>query len=308
MWHFVALHVDVLAHQLEFGFVVIEGYGFPVFFDVALCAVGSQTALVLVVLLVTVVAIAGGIAIFLARLMAVGALHLLFQVTALERVVGFVMVEFGVIEFVDFGIASLVVGMAFFTLLARIHTAVEAALFGEVLADFLVAIGTQLRLRVFIEFLVALLAILFHLGVALDDFSRHQQFIGLCLKWERKQKARQREECEKSSSYDQIRKSVGMNGIHMIERAKDHHIDQRDMKNMPPGEHSFVGAELSGIAHRIEVGRNFSLLFQYRFFHAFKLRRTQIALHRLGKCCLTAFPWTATWITSMPGNRLQRNS
>ena len=178
----VALHIDMLAHQLEFGLVVIKGYGFPLFFYMALRAISPQTTLMFVILLVAVVAIAWRIAVFLSRLVAVRALDLLFQMTALERVIGFVMVEFGVVEFIYLGVAPLVIGMTVFALLARLHATMKTALFGEVLAYFLVAIGTQLRLRVLVKLLVALLAILLDLGMALDDFSGHQQYVCLRLK------------------------------------------------------------------------------------------------------------------------------
>ena len=49
-----AFGLFVLAQQRCLGLpVVIEDYFFPVFFDVAIIALGSQTALMLVVLLVT---------------------------------------------------------------------------------------------------------------------------------------------------------------------------------------------------------------------------------------------------------------
>lgn len=46
------LHIEVLAHQFEVCFIVIEAGGFPVFFFMALHAIRAQPALVLVVFFV----------------------------------------------------------------------------------------------------------------------------------------------------------------------------------------------------------------------------------------------------------------
>ena len=52
------------------------------------------------------------------------------------------MVEFGVIEFGDLGVASFVIRMAFLAFLARLNSTMETFLLCQVLANFLMAIGT----------------------------------------------------------------------------------------------------------------------------------------------------------------------
>lgn len=73
----VAFHISVLTPQPEFCLAVIENGSFPVFCAMTLAAVRSQTAFMLVVFLVTVVAVAGCFAVFLVGLVAILALDLL---------------------------------------------------------------------------------------------------------------------------------------------------------------------------------------------------------------------------------------
>lgn len=80
---FIALHLFMLAQQFEIGLAVVEVGGFPIFLDVALGAVGAQSAFVLVVFLVTANTSGSGFTVFLAFNMATLALHLFVKVTAL---------------------------------------------------------------------------------------------------------------------------------------------------------------------------------------------------------------------------------
>lgn len=92
---------------------------------------------------------------------------------AFQRKIGFVMIELGMIEFRDLGITTFVIGMTCLAFLGRLDTAVVASFPVDVLANFLVAIGTKPGLRRLVEFLVAFFAAPFFLCMRLDDFARH---------------------------------------------------------------------------------------------------------------------------------------
>src|SRR3990172_2602629 len=176
-----ALGFLVLAEQGILGLlVVIKEYLLPVLLDVAAFALCTEIALVFIVLLVALVANSRRFAVFLCGLVAAGAFHLLAEVSALQRIIGKEMIEFAMIESGDLRIAPLVFGMAFPAFLARIQTAVIAALPADVLVDLL----------------VALFASLFFLGMSLDDFARHQQYVCLRLHGVHEQEARQGEHAQ----------------------------------------------------------------------------------------------------------------
>jgi hypothetical protein len=215
----LALCRFVLAQQRILGLlVVVEKYLFPVLLDVAAFALRTQAALVLVILLVALIADNQHFAVFLRGLVAVGALHLFVEVSALQRIIGLAMIELVVIEFGDLRISPLVFGMAFPAFLARIQPPVIAALPADVLADILVAIHAQPGLRALVELLVALFASLFFLDMALDDFARHQQYVCLRLHGEHEQKARQGEHAQERRH--SIRPPINMHAPHTRDRPR----------------------------------------------------------------------------------------
>ena len=178
-----ALHFDVFAQQLEFGLVVFEAGGLPIFVCVALGTVLTQLALVrfLVILLMAGVAHAGRLAELLTRFMATLAFDFLAQVAALQHKVGELMVEFLVVEFRCFEVAPFMLGVALFTFLGGVDTTVMAFFLANVFAHIFVAIHAHLRLRFFVELLVTQFALLFFLDVPFDDIAGHQEFVRLRL-------------------------------------------------------------------------------------------------------------------------------
>jgi hypothetical protein len=80
-------------------------------------------------------------------------------------------------------------GMAFLTFFLFLDATVKTALFGNVFADLFVAFYAQARLRGFIEFLVALFAILFFFCMAFDYITwRNHATESLMVKRHRKTK------------------------------------------------------------------------------------------------------------------------
>lgn len=92
---------------------------------------------------------------FFTRLVATLALHLLRKVAALQFVVGEFVVELLVVEFSSLEITAFVFCVTFLTFFAGVDTTVIALLLANVFAHILVAIHTQIRLRLLVEFLMA---------------------------------------------------------------------------------------------------------------------------------------------------------
>lgn len=97
----------------------------------------------------------GRFAEFLTCFMAALALDLLAQVPALQLVVSKFVVELLVVEFSSLEITAFVFCVTFLTFFAGVDTTVIALLLANVFAHILVAIHTQIRLRLLIEFLMA---------------------------------------------------------------------------------------------------------------------------------------------------------
>ena len=128
----------------------------------------------LVVFLVALVTVAGCFTEFFVRLVAAVTLGLFAKVSALEIKISQLMIEFFVIEFGSFEVAAFMLGMALLAFLSLFHAAVITLLFVHIFPNIFVAIHAHLRLRSLVEFLVALLAELFFLGMTFDDIARHQ--------------------------------------------------------------------------------------------------------------------------------------
>src|SRR3989304_3937359 len=48
-----------------------------------------------------------------------------------------------------------------------------------------------------------------------------------------------------------VRKSICMHRVHVVDRAEHHHVDQRDVEDMPPREQPLIGVELRRIPESI---------------------------------------------------------
>ena len=166
-----ALGVSVFVFQREAGLVVVELGLLPVDVGVAVGTLRTQRALVHVVLAMAGVAIGRCLPVFLFRLVAFFALDL--EMLAAQRVVGLRVIELGLVEFDDARCAAPVVGMATAAGL-RLVAAVKTRALTHVLPHFLVAIHAQPVLRRTVEAQMAFRAIVFPLGVALDQVARPQ--------------------------------------------------------------------------------------------------------------------------------------
>ena len=108
------------------------------------------------------------------------------------------MIKFFVVEFRDLGFASLVLGMALLAFLALLHPAVVTGLVLDVLANLLVTVHAKPGLRALVEFLVALFAIFFLLGMSLYDVAGHQKLVSLRLHGQRKHEPHQSKNSKES--------------------------------------------------------------------------------------------------------------
>jgi hypothetical protein len=171
---FLASDIGVFAQQLEVGFVVVKSCGFPVFFYVALGAIGSQAALMLVVLLVAIVTDRRCFAEFFGRDMAILALNFFIKMSAFKLEAGLHMVKFVSRKYDNFGIATFMLGMAVLAVFLFFHLSVKAVQIRDVFGDFLVAILTQNVLASLVKFLVTLGAFTFYFCMALNQFSGRQ--------------------------------------------------------------------------------------------------------------------------------------
>jgi hypothetical protein len=170
----VALHIEVLAQQLEVSLAVVKVGGLPVFFDVALGTVSAQAAFMLIVFFMANITSRRRLAVFLTFRVATLALHLLVEVTAFQGEISLRVIELGGIQNHDLGIAAFMLGMTFLAWLIILQTAVIAALLANILADFFMTVLAKRGLRPFVELLVTLVAILIFLCVPLDEITgRH---------------------------------------------------------------------------------------------------------------------------------------
>ena len=165
------LHVVVLASEREFGGFVVELCLFPIHLGMAIGALGTKLAFVLVVFLVAGVAILRGFTVLLARNVALVASYLLML--ALERVVGLVVVvELLLVNIGGFQVTALVVAVAALANHGLLQAAVKALLAAHIHAHRLVAVHAQAVLRLTVELDVALLAIVLILGMPLYQLAR----------------------------------------------------------------------------------------------------------------------------------------
>ena len=173
---FAAFHVQVLALEREMGLFerVIEFCLFPGTLVMAAFAIGTQTALMLVILVMAVIACRRRFTIFFLRCMTIRTLYLfLVLVRPQQREIGLGVIEFCRIQYDDLRISSFMFGMAgaayFF-----IKSAMESLMILDIRFHVLVAVCTQPALRFLIKANVAFLAVGFEFGVSCDHFTRHQ--------------------------------------------------------------------------------------------------------------------------------------
>lgn len=84
------------------------------------------------------------------------------------------MVKFVSRKYDNFGITAFMLGMALLAVLLLFHLAMKAVQLGDIFSYFLVAIFAQGVLASLVKLLVALGALAFNLGMALNQFSRRQ--------------------------------------------------------------------------------------------------------------------------------------
>lgn len=174
---FAALHVQMLALEREMGLFnrVIELCLFPGTLVMAGFAVGAQTAPVLVILVMAVVAGGRRFAILFVLLVAIRALYLfLVLVRAQQQEIGLAVIEFLRIKYDYLRISAFVfsvAGAAYFF----IKPAVVSLVILYIRFHVLVAICTQAALRFLVETNVAMRAFRLEFGVTLDHFARHQR-------------------------------------------------------------------------------------------------------------------------------------
>ena len=169
-----AFHVHMLAQQFVIGLVVIEFSRFPIFFHVALGAIGSQSAFVFVVLLVATVADDRRIPVFFSGQMAVLALDLLIQVFVLQQEIRLCMIKLFGIEFSDAGVAPFMFGMAFLAFLLFLDASMVTVFFVNILCHIFVAIFAKSGLGGLVKTLVTFRAFAFDLAVSLDKITGRQ--------------------------------------------------------------------------------------------------------------------------------------
>lgn len=167
-------HVFVLIQQIELGLAVVEVHGLPVFFLVAILALGSQSALMLVGLLMATVALGGGVAIFLQRRMAVLAKDFAVCMSAFKGKAGGLMIEVDRIHFYNARVAAFVFSVTLFARLLFLHQAVIAPLLRNFLADIFVTIFAQIGLGRFVVWFMAVVTVALIFDMPDDDFTRHQ--------------------------------------------------------------------------------------------------------------------------------------
>ncbi len=165
----------VIPFELEFRLLVIKTILAPARFVMTVLTFLSQITFVGIAFLVTVNALAAGIAIFLFRLMAAYAAHL--GMITLEWEVGLAVVEELRIQMDDFRASALVVGVTTAALGGgQLGTEAVVSLFlVEIGSDFLMAIETEIPLRVLLEAGMALLALILVFGMPLDHSTGHHQ-------------------------------------------------------------------------------------------------------------------------------------
>jgi len=164
-----AFGIHVLASQGKPGGVVVELGFLPQVLVVAVRALGTQRALVHVVLAVAGVAFVRCVTEFLARHVALHTFHLLVLGTQAE--IRGAMVEARLVKVRNRRTTPLVVGMAG-TARLRLHLAVETGLGAHISTDFLVAVHAQPVLGLAVKLHVAVLALVVHLGMRLDQLAR----------------------------------------------------------------------------------------------------------------------------------------
>jgi hypothetical protein len=152
---------------------VVELGILPVALGVAVGAVGTEAALVLVVFLVAGIAIGRGVAEFLCRHVAVAARDLGRRVRVLERKIGNPVVKGLFVERRDVHGTSLVVGVAG-TAFLFLDAAVVTFVLLDILGHVLVTVEAQAGLRRLVEAHVAILAVAFKIRMTFNHLARHQ--------------------------------------------------------------------------------------------------------------------------------------
>src|SRR5665647_2385625 len=174
---FTAFHICVLALEREMGLFesVIKFCFFPVTLVMAAFAIGAQTTLVFIILMVAIIACRRRFTIFFIRRMTILALNFfLLQVRTQQREIGLSMIKFCRIQYDDFRISSFMFGMAGIAYFL-IKPAMEALMILDIRFHILVAVLTQAALRFPVKANVAICAFRLEFGVSRDHFAGHQR-------------------------------------------------------------------------------------------------------------------------------------
>ena len=151
---------------------MIEAGFFPALCIMAFAAVRAKFVFMRILLVVAGIAFGRGITIL--RLWLVATITFGGAMFILKNKTCFVVFEMRLIEFRKFRVPALMFGMAA-TALLFLEVPMKPLPAANVLCRFLVAIETQFGLRILIETLVAVLALIFILGVTFDHLARHHR-------------------------------------------------------------------------------------------------------------------------------------
>lgn len=165
------LHVKVLARQRKARRPMVKLGLFPIALIVAISAFGTQRPLVHIILAMAYAALRRRLAVFLARHVALVALQRL--VLATQQKIGLAMIELLFVEMDHLRLTPLMLRVTVAASL-RFEPSVKTRFGAHVNPHFLVAIGTQARLRGTVELDMTLLAVVFQFGMPLDQLARGQ--------------------------------------------------------------------------------------------------------------------------------------
>ena len=167
---FRTFHIQMLTSQGETRLVMVELGFFPGTFLMAAFALGSQLALVHVVLLVTRIAFVRCGTEFLSSQMAFGTFGLLML--ALKDEIRQCVVKLLLVQHHNPAVASLVLGMTDATSLLLRFLPVKSGISTHIGSNFLVTVDAQPVLRLAVELHMTLLAVVFPLHMPLNQFPR----------------------------------------------------------------------------------------------------------------------------------------
>ena len=174
---FLAFHVGMFASgKTKFGLFMVKFSFLPVALVMAVFALFAEAPFVNILLSVAVIAQPGGFTEFGLGQMATGTFEVYLLVRSLQVVIGFVVVEFFLVEYDKLGVAPFVLGMAE-TAVVVFQTSMHSGFGADVLGDVFMAVCAKSSLGAPVHQLVAFAAFIFIFGMALDHRTRHDDFL-----------------------------------------------------------------------------------------------------------------------------------